>query len=93
MSETQNAKLESKKKEPYSFGLIGYPLGYSFSPQIHGAALHHLGISGEYLIYPVPPTPEGQRELADLLTRIRTGKIHGLNVTIPHKQNVIPLIG
>jgi len=92
MSDSQNAKLVSKKAGMYSFGLIGYPLGYSFSPQIHGAALYALGISGEYLIYAVPPTPAGQSEIAGLLTRIRKGEIHGLNVTIPHKQNVIPLL-
>lgn len=76
----------------YSFGLIGYPLGHSLSPQIHGAALHALRINGEYGLYPVPPLPEGQAELAALLNRIRSGEIHGLNITIPHKQNVIPLL-
>lgn len=76
----------------YSFGLIGYPLGHSLSPPIHGAALHALGVSGEYGLYPIPPLPEGEDDLAVLLTRVRTGEIHGLNVTIPHKQNVIPLL-
>jgi shikimate dehydrogenase len=54
--------------------------------------LHKLGLSGEYSLYPVPPLPEGQAELAVLLNRVRAGEIHGLNVTIPHKQNVIPLL-
>ena len=27
--------------------------------------------------------------LKDLLARVRSGEITGLNVTIPHKQNVI----
>jgi shikimate dehydrogenase len=30
--------------------------------------------------------------LATLLEKVRRGQIHGLNVTIPHKQNVIPLL-
>jgi len=76
----------------FSFGLIGYPLGHSLSPKIHAAALHALGISGAYNLYPVHPFPEGQNELAALLARVRDVKIHGLNVTIPHKQNVIPLL-
>ena len=75
----------------YTLGLIGYPLGHSLSPQIHGAALHKLGISGEYNLYPIPPLPEGQDELAALLQRVRRGEIHGLNVTIPHKQNKLLL--
>jgi len=76
----------------YSLGLIGYPLGHSLSPQIHGAALHALGLSGEYSLYTIPPLPEGQEKLVILLDRVRNGEIHGLNVTIPHKQNVIPLL-
>ena len=83
---TMNSSLE------YSFGLIGYPLGHSLSPQIHGAALHALGISGEYTLYPVSPLLEGQTQLTALLDRVRQGQVHGLNVTIPHKQNVIPLL-
>jgi shikimate dehydrogenase len=84
----------------YTFGLIGYPLGHSLSPQIHAAALHALRISGEYRLYPVPPDPryffhgemKEQFTLDDLLGQMRAGMIHGLNVTIPHKQNVIPLL-
>jgi shikimate dehydrogenase len=80
------------RRIPYSFGLIGYPLGHSLSPQIHLAALHALDLNGEYNLYPVLPFPDGQNELKSLLTGVRVGKIHGLNVTIPHKQNIIPLL-
>jgi shikimate dehydrogenase len=81
----------------YSLGLIGYPLGHSLSPQIHGAALHTLGICGEYSLYPIPsPAERGDgvegNTLDMLLQKMRIGQIHGLNVTIPHKQNVIPLL-
>jgi shikimate dehydrogenase len=82
----------STSYSPLSLGLIGYPLGHSLSPQIHGAALHALGISGEYGLFPIPPLPEGHAELALLLDRVRHGEIHGLNVTIPHKQNMMPLL-
>jgi shikimate dehydrogenase len=30
--------------------------------------------------------------LKDLLLRVRAGEIRGLNITIPHKQNVLPLL-
>jgi len=76
----------------FSFGLIGFPLGHSLSPTIHNAALHTLGVKGEYHLYPIDPLPDGRTALTDLLLEFRTGKIHGLNVTIPHKQNVIPLL-
>jgi shikimate dehydrogenase len=89
----RNTSLPNSSSPPtYSFGLIGYPLGHSLSPQIHDAALRALGISGEYRLYPIPPLPEGQVGLASLLDRVRDREIQGLNVTIPHKQNVIPLL-
>ena len=73
----------------FSFGLIGYPLGHSLSPEIHQAALAAAGLSGEYRLYPVVPGAAGQVEINRLLSEMRAGKIHGLNVTIPHKQGII----
>ncbi len=74
----------------YKLGLIGYPISHSLSPQIHSAALKEAGLDGEYKRYPVEP--DNTQGLKDLLSKVRTGKIHGLNVTIPHKQNVMPLL-
>ena len=71
-------------------GLIGYPLGHSLSPKIHAAALKACGLQGDYSLFPIPP--EDKQGLKDLLARVRTGEMTGLNVTIPHKQNVIPLL-
>jgi shikimate dehydrogenase len=73
----------------FRLGLIGYPLGHSLSPKLHAAALKAAGLDGEYLLYPVPP--EDADGLAALAKRLRSGELAGLNVTIPHKQNVIPL--
>ena len=71
----------------YKLGLIGYPLGHSLSPKIHTAALQASGLEGNYSLFPIPP--EDKQALQDLLAQVRAGEIHGLNVTIPHKQNVI----
>jgi shikimate dehydrogenase len=68
-------------------GLIGYPLGHSLSPNIHTAAFQACGLEGRYSLFPIPP--DDRQGLKDLLARVRSGEIHGLNVTIPHKQNVI----
>jgi shikimate dehydrogenase len=73
-------------------GLIGWPLGHSLSPRLHNAALAALNLPGEYRLYPVAPFPEGQARLAELLDLVRKGVLNGLNVTIPHKQNVLPLL-
>ena len=76
----------------YALGLIGWPLEHSLSPQLHQAGLNALGLEGEYRFYEIPLFPEGEEALAALLEKVRRGQIHGLNVTIPHKQNVIPLL-
>ncbi len=71
-------------------GLIGYPLGHSLSPKIHRAALKACGLEGTYSLFPI--SPDDKQGLKDLLARVRSGEITGLNVTIPHKQNVIELM-
>jgi shikimate dehydrogenase len=73
-------------------GLIGYPVGHSRSPQLHHAALRAMGLAGEYRLFAISPLPEGQVALAELVNRLRSGQLHGLNVTIPHKQNVLSLL-
>jgi len=73
-------------------GLVGWPLDHSLSPRMHNAALQTLGLAGEYRLYPIPPLPEGVTALSELLDRMRQGELKGLNVTIPHKQNVLSLL-
>jgi shikimate dehydrogenase len=77
-----------KKQKTYRIGLSGYPLAHSRSPQLHTAALRSLGLEGDYRLYPI--LPEDQAGLAGLLNDLRNGKMDGLNVTLPHKQAVIP---
>lgn len=74
----------------FKLGLIGYPLGHSLSPKIQMAALKACDLQGDYSLFPIPP--EDTQALKDLLACVRSGEIHGLNVTIPHKQNVIPFL-
>lgn len=78
--------------ESYQLGLTGYPLDHSLSPMLHRQALHFHGLTGDYRLYSIPPAPEGRPALAGLLSRLRTGSLHGLNVTIPHKQVVIDFL-
>ncbi len=71
-------------------GLIGYPLGHSLSPKIHTTALKVCRLEGDYSLFPIES--DDRQGLKDLLSRVRTGEITGLNVTIPHKQHVIEFI-
>jgi shikimate dehydrogenase len=66
-------------------GVIGHPVGHSLSPIMHGAALAALGRDDvSYEAIDVPP--------AELARFVRTNVLDGLNVTLPHKQAVIPIL-
>jgi len=82
--------MQPSSLSTFKLGLMGYPLSHSLSPQIHTAALQSCQLDGEYSLFPIHP--DDKQGLKDLLSRIRSGEIHGLNVTIPHKQNVIPFL-
>ncbi len=73
-----------------SFGLIGFPLSHSLSPKLHEAAFKESGLQGNYRLYPVPPGDVSG--LAHLVGQLRKGEIDGLNVTIPHKQSILPFL-
>ena len=60
-------------------GLLGRKLGHSYSPQIH----HELA-SYEYKLY--------EKEPEELESFLKSGTFDGLNVTIPYKKAVMPLL-
>ena len=74
----------------FHLGLIGYPVSHSLSPKIQNAALRACELEGDYSLFPI--APDDMQGLKDLLARVRAGEIHGLNVTLPHKQNVTELL-
>ena len=68
------------------FALIGHPLGHSMSPLIHEKLFALSGMTdAEYSLLDIDPADLPQKR--ELL-----GSLGGLNVTIPHKQAVIPLL-
>jgi shikimate dehydrogenase len=71
-------------------GLVGYPVSHSLSPKIHAAAFNSLGLVGEYRLYPVEL--DDKSGLQEMVVKIRNGELCGLNITIPYKQAVIPLL-
>jgi len=84
--------MRQAKQPVYYLGLIGYPLDHSLSPRLHHAALAAAGLAGEYRLYPITPNEAGAAEMMALTSRLCTQKLHGLNVTIPHKQAVRRLV-
>ena len=73
--------------KPYA-EVIGDPIAQSKSPKIHGFWLAKLGIDADYRACHVRPG-----DLADYLAARRADPLwRGCNVTMPHKQAVMPLL-
>ena len=68
-------------------GLIGWPVEHSRSPRMHNAAFAALGLDRRYILLPTPPD-----QLEGAISRVRSGELSGANVTIPHKQAVMPCL-
>ncbi len=64
--------------------LLGYPVGHSFSPQMHNAAFLAAGLDLVYLAFAVQP-----EDLGVALQGCRALGLRGANVTVPHKQAVM----
>ncbi len=67
-------------------GVVGWPVGHSLSPRLHGFWLEHHGIDGAYL--PLAVAPE---HFASALRSFVDAGFCGVNVTIPHKQAALAL--
>jgi shikimate dehydrogenase len=68
-------------------GIIGNPLDHSLSPTIHNAAFDYLGLNWCYV-----PLPVEEGSLAAALAGIRELRFAGVNVTMPFKTEVLPLL-
>ena len=67
--------------------LIGHPVAHSLSGAMHQAAFDELGIDATYELWDRPPI-----ELADAIGELRGDDFLGANVTIPHKERVVPMV-
>lgn len=67
-------------------GLLGWPTNHSLSPPMQNAGFDALGLDWAYVPLPTPP-----ELLGDAVRGLRAMGFAGANVTIPHKQAVIPL--
>lgn len=65
-------------------GVMGDPIGHSKSPTMHNAAITALGLSGAYV--PLHVRPEG---LGEAIQAVKALGFRGVNVTIPHKVEVM----
>ena len=68
-------------------GVIGDPVAHSRSPQMHNAAFAKAGLDYVYVPFHVRPD-----DLAAAIAGFKAINVVGINVTLPHKQAVIPFL-
>lgn len=72
---------------PLRIGLIGDPVAHSYSPRLQQAALNKLGIPARYELWQTPA-----ENLSSRIVSLLDSHYLGANVTIPHKEAVLPLL-
>jgi shikimate dehydrogenase len=70
--------------KPLVLGIIGYPVGHTLSPLMHGLAATEGGIDLSYAAFEIRP-----EKLGEAIAALRTLGATGFNVTVPHKVAVM----
>lgn len=68
-------------------GLLGEKLAHSQSPEIHQKLLEEKGLTGTYELIELP-----RATFTEDFHRLKGFGYHGLNVTIPYKETILPLL-
>jgi len=68
-------------------GIFGNPIDHTLSPAMHNSAFHALDLDICYVPFRVAPD-----KLAAAVESIRSLNMLGVNITVPHKENVLPLL-
>jgi shikimate dehydrogenase len=69
------------------YGIIGSPLSHSLSPVLHNFWFKKNDIKANYYLMEIE-----KKKIKDIIDKLRAKKLHGINVTVPYKQEVIPYL-
>ena len=69
-----------------NFGIIGNPIKHSLSPLLHNYWFDKYKLDATYTIIETE-----EKELKNIIQKIRDQKLTGINVTLPFKQKIIIL--
>lgn len=70
-----------------NFAIIGKPVEHSLSPTLHNYWYKKYNIKGNYKLLNVD-----EKDLDNVIKKVRSGELDGINVTLPYKQKIIPLV-
>lgn len=73
--------------EPKRFGLLAHPAKHSLSPSMHNAAFDFYQLPYHYHAFDIPP-----EQLEEALRGFKLLGIKGFNVTVPHKERIMPFL-
>ena len=69
------------------YAVIGAPIHHSMSPQMHNQQIESLKLDAKYVPFLIEPD-----DLADGIRGLRALHVKGFNVTLPHKEAIMPLL-
>src|SRR6056297_3220500 len=69
------------------YGVVGHPIEHSLSPVLHTWAFTTLDIPAAYMKWSIEPSA-----FDAFVVAVRSLPVHGVSVTVPHKQRVIPYV-
>jgi shikimate dehydrogenase len=69
------------------YGIIGKPLSHSLSPTLHNFWFKKNNLKANYSLIEIE-----KNQISDIINKIRTKELHGVNITVPYKQEVIPYL-
>ena len=84
---SNNAELLPGSALSLRVGLIGNPVAHSFSPRLQQAAFDALSIRARYELWHTPAS-----QLVERIRSLCESNCLGANVTIPHKESILPLL-
>jgi len=69
------------------YGIFGHPVEHSLSPYMHNSAFVKLGLDCVYVAFDIKPG-----KLGDAVRGLKALNVHGINITIPHKETILNLL-
>ena len=70
-----------------TYGVIGMPLSHSLSPALHNFWFKKNNLNASYSLIEIE-----KEQIEDVINKIKRRELHGINVTIPYKKEVIPYL-
>ena len=69
------------------YGIIGKPLSHSLSPALHKFWFKKNNLKANYSLIEIE-----KDQIKEIINKIKAKELHGINVTVPYKQDVIPYL-